>query len=57
MDPVAVGAFLSGVAAVLSSFYALRATRRRCEDECKARLEAMREGIRIGEEIKIGQSE
>jgi len=50
MDPVAIGAFLSGVAAVISSAYAMRSAHRRDSAECEKRLEALREGIRIGRE-------
>jgi hypothetical protein len=48
MDPVVVGAFLSGIGAVLSSFVSLRAARKRAENECEKRLEALREGFRMG---------
>jgi hypothetical protein len=47
MDPVVLGAFLSGVGAVLSSFVALRSARKRAEAECEKRLEALREGFRM----------
>jgi hypothetical protein len=50
MDPVVVGAFLSGAGAVLSSFVSLRSARKRVEAECEKRLEALREGFRMARE-------
>ena len=48
LDPVAVGAFLSGVAAVISSAYAIRGVHRRDDEECDKRLAAFREGLERG---------
>jgi hypothetical protein len=49
-----VGAFLSGAAAILSSVWALRSTRKRLESQCLERIEevrrAMREGFEMGRE-------
>ena len=50
VDPVAVGAFLSGVAAVISSAYAIRGVHRRDDEECERRLAAFREGLKRGRE-------
>ena len=52
-DPAAVGAFLSGVGAVLGSFFTLRHLRKRGEEECNKRIaeikQAIHEGVEIGE--------
>jgi hypothetical protein len=54
MDWTHVGAFLSGVGAVLSSVWALRSMRKRHEAACLERIEAvkqaMREGFQMGRE-------
>jgi len=50
VDPVAVGAFLSGVAAVISSAYAIRGVHRRDDEECEKRLQALRDGFKMGRE-------
>jgi len=45
----AILAFVSGVGAVLGSAWALRRTRREAERECDRRIDALKEGIEIGE--------
>lgn len=50
LDPAVIGAFLSGAAAITGSIYALRSVRKRAEEECERRLEALREGFRMGRE-------
>lgn len=52
MDLTHVGAFLSGVGAVLSSIYAIRAARRRAERECDRRIEEVRAAIHEGYEMR-----
>jgi hypothetical protein len=47
-----IGAFLSGVGAVLGAGIALRRTIKRCERECDLRMEAFREGLHEGKERK-----
>jgi hypothetical protein len=47
MDPTAIGAFLSGIGAVISASISLHVVRKRCEQECEKRLEAFREGLRM----------
>jgi len=53
MDWGALAAFVSGVAAILSSMYALRRLRARDREECAERIEeikvAFREGYRMHE--------
>lgn len=51
MDLTAVAAFLSGVAAVISSIWALRALRKRQEQACLERIEEVRRSIREGFEM------
>jgi hypothetical protein len=50
----ALGAFLSGVGAVLSALISLRFTRKRTEAECARRIseikQAFREGLQVGEQ-------
>jgi len=48
VDWAAIGAFLSGVGAVIGASWALRATRRRDDADCERRLAALREGFRMG---------
>jgi hypothetical protein len=52
MDLAALGAFLSGAAAVISAIVSLRIARKRAEADCARRLEevknAMREGWEMG---------
>jgi hypothetical protein len=52
MSPEALGAILSGVAAVLSALISLRFTRKRTEAECARRIseikQAFREGLELG---------
>jgi hypothetical protein len=50
MDLAALGAFLSGVGAVLSTMYAFRRVRQRADEECEKRLDALREGLKLGRE-------
>jgi len=45
MDPAAVGAFLSGVASVITASFYVRAARKRADEECRKRLEAFKEGL------------
>jgi hypothetical protein len=52
VDLAALGSFLSGAAAVLSATIALRAVRRRAEEECDKRLAAFREGLRLGRDAE-----
>ena len=49
MDPAVIAAFFSGVTAVLTSFIALWLTRRHAEQECQKRMDALREGVKLGE--------
>jgi len=46
-----IGAFLSGIAAVTSSIWALRALRKRQEKACLERIEEVRRSIREGFEM------
>lgn len=48
MDLAALGAFFSGAGAVISAVVALRISRKRCEEECLKRIEALREGFEMG---------
>jgi hypothetical protein len=48
----ALGAFLSGVASVLTAAFAIRRVRKRAEEECERRLAAFREGLKVGRERK-----
>ena len=54
IDLAALGAFLSGVGAVVSSVWAIRALRRRAERDCQRRIaeirQAMHEGFEMGEQ-------
>jgi len=50
MDPAALGAFFSGIGAVLSALVSLHVVRKRCEGECEKRLEAFREGLKRGKQ-------
>ena len=52
MDPVAVGAFLSGIASVLSAAWALRRLHRHDEEECQRRLQAFQDGMKVGARFK-----
>jgi hypothetical protein len=47
MDPAALGAFFSGAAAVISALISLRVVRKRCEEDCEKRMDALREGLRL----------
>ena len=54
IDITHVGAFLSGMGAVLSSVVSLRRARKRAEEQCAQRIEevkqAMREGFALRED-------
>jgi hypothetical protein len=52
VDASHIGAFLSGIAAVLSSMYALRTARRRAEQDCERRIQEVRAAIREGYELR-----
>ena len=45
MDWAAFGAFLSGVASVITAALYVRQARRHWEEECQKRLEAFRRGL------------
>jgi hypothetical protein len=47
VDEAILGAFLSGVGAVLSALVSLRTARKRAEAECEKRMDALREGFRM----------
>jgi hypothetical protein len=57
MDVAALGAFLSGAGAVLSSVYALRAMRRRAERNCDKRIEEVKRALHEGYEMRKGDDE
>lgn len=46
----ALGAFLSGAGSVLSAFVFVRHMRKRFEQECEKRMQALKEGIRLERE-------
>jgi hypothetical protein len=48
----ALGAFLSGVAAVLSALVGHRIARRRCLEDCERRIEEVRAAIHEGYEMR-----
>jgi hypothetical protein len=48
----ALGAFLSGVAAVLSALVGHRIARRRCLEDCERRIREVREAIHEGYEMR-----
>jgi hypothetical protein len=52
VDAAALGAFLSGAAAVISALLSLRMTRKRMKADCDERIEevkkALREGLELG---------
>jgi len=52
IDFAALGAFLSGVGAVLSSVFAIRRIQRRAKADCDERVaevtDALREGLELG---------
>jgi hypothetical protein len=50
MDAAALGAFFSGVGAVISALVSLHVVRKRCEHECEKRLDAFREGLKMGKQ-------
>ena len=50
MDIAAVGAFLSGVASVLTAAFYVRRVRRRFEEECEKRMQAFKDGLHEGEQ-------
>jgi len=47
VDPAAVGAFLSGVASVITAGFYVRRQRARFEEECRKRMDALIEGIEL----------
>lgn len=47
----ALGAFLSGAGSVLGAVFTIRVMRRRMQKECAERLELLKQGIRIGEQL------
>lgn len=51
------GAFLSGVAAVISSIWALRGVRKRQEAACEKRIQEVKQAIYEGYAMRIGGSE
>ncbi len=52
-DPAVIGAFLSGIGAVLGSSWAIKRTRREDEENCEKRIAMLREGIRIGRDEDV----
>jgi hypothetical protein len=45
-----LGAFLSGMGSILSAALYIRAARKRYEADCRKRIEALEEGIRLERE-------
>ena len=52
LDITHLGAFLSGIAAVLSSTVAIRRIRRRADADCKQRIEEVKQAIREGFQLR-----
>jgi hypothetical protein len=52
MDLAAVGAFFSGVGAVLSALVSLRIARKRAEERCAQRIEEIRAAIHEGYRLR-----
>jgi len=50
IDLAAVGAFFSGIGAVLGGWWAMRRKARDDHDNCDERLAALREGFKMGKE-------
>jgi hypothetical protein len=50
IDWAALGAFFSGVASVIAASMFVRRLRLRMEEDCQKRLEAFKEGMRMGRE-------
>lgn len=48
VDPAIVGAFLSGVGAVIGSWWSLKHKSQELHKECDERMDALREGYRMG---------
>ena len=48
----AFGAFLSGVGSAATAYFFVKRERKRMEDDCRQKLELLREGIRIAREEK-----
>ena len=46
----ALGAFLSGIASVLTAMYFVRRMTKRMEKECEDKMNAFKEGIKLGRE-------
>lgn len=45
VDWASIGAFLSGVGAVATAYWFVKAERKRLDEECQQRLDAFREGL------------
>ena len=52
MDPAALGAFFSGVGAVISAIVGLRVVERRMRRDCEQRIAEIRAAIHEGFELK-----
>jgi len=52
-NPDLVGAFLAGVAAVLSSIFSIRQARKRAERDCQRRIDEIHDSFREG--LELGQ--
>jgi len=50
VDLAALGAFMSGVGSVLTATFFVRRMRKRLDDECRKRMDALIEGIHIERE-------
>jgi hypothetical protein len=49
----AIGSFLTGAGAVIGGFYTMGRVRKRMREECEERINALREGIKIGEHLDV----
>ena len=49
-DLAAIGAFLTGIGSVLTAIWFVKRMRKQFEADCEKRLDALREGIKIGRE-------
>jgi hypothetical protein len=52
MDPAALGAFFSGVGAVISAVVSLRIAQKRAKKECEERIAEIRAAIHEGYELR-----
>jgi hypothetical protein len=52
MDPAALGAFFSGIGAVLSALISIRVVQKRCEKQCNERIAEIRKAIHEGFEMR-----